>query len=981
MKKIFPLMCLVIGLVQLSFGQSELVVKKNGELTLIEVTENQNNIFFGEFAGSQAVTGILSQPNALHNTAFGSWSMRYLSTGDDNTALGSFALGGVRTGHSNVGVGRSALFNTNDGIWNIGIGSRALLKNIEGGGNVGIGTEALYEALLGFNTGVGHEAGRENTGEHNTFLGGWSGRNNLGSYNVFLGNDAGRNIMGSNKLVIENSDVDSTQALIYGEFDNNKLRFNAEVNINGAYTLPTTSGQESQVLMLNSTNEVVWDSLILIDQDSTNELIQLVGTGTDAILIVDAGGYHTIDLMVTKLVDVDEDTKIDVDMGSSDTDKIRFQIAGKESAVMQRNAHGTFRMNIIDSLENTAIGDGALLSNSTGIGNTAYSANALRFNQSGIGNVALGRAAMQYSVSGDYNTYVGDLAGFRNDGGNRNVGVGSLTLARNVVGSGNVALGRFAGYHETGSNKLYIANDSVGSDEALVYGEFDNQLLRVNGELNVNGDYSLPTDPATPGQSMIMGADGKLKWHQDLIKITDVSLGWGTMNTTYEYYTGLDTFTNVWTGYTQTPLITDEDYDTKIEVQDLFGPDIDVISFDVAGVEKMMLDSDDLTINAEVKVADKLSINLGNQAATHALDIKSTDSQTMRIRGSEGFVEYGGKINFGDDNYVYVEESSDDMLHIHANNIGIGKAPTSGAKLQVEGTININDQYTLPLTDGSQSEFMMTDGSGNTSWELLQVTLVADADNDTKIQVEKAADEDIIRFDLGGSENIRFVKNASNRARIEFDNNNFNTIVGKSAGEEITSGGYNTLIGNGSGINQETGNDNVFLGSYSGANNISGSRNVFLGRNSGWSETGSDKLYIDNSQTSEPLVYGDFSSNLFWITGNVGIGNVGDSRTTASGHKLSVKGKIACEEVRVQPDAEWPDYVFADEYKLMPLSDLKKSIAENRHLPNIPSATQVAAEGVEVGEMQRKMIEKIEELTLYVISLQEQIEELKKDKK
>jgi hypothetical protein len=106
-------------------------------------------------------------------------------------------------------------------------------------------------------------------------------------------------------------------------------------------------------------------------------------------------------------------------------------------------------------------------------------------------------------------------------------------------------------------------------------------------------------------------------------------------------------------------------------------------------------------------------------------------------------------------------------------------------------------------------------------------------------------------------------------------------------------------------------------------------------------------------------------------------GNVSLGGTYASGYKLSVGGKVICTELRVNAIADWPDYVFKKDYKLMPLAQLGSFIDEHGHLPNIPKATEVAKSGLEVGEMQRRMMEKIEELSLYIIGQQKQIDELK----
>jgi hypothetical protein len=97
------------------------------------------------------------------------------------------------------------------------------------------------------------------------------------------------------------------------------------------------------------------------------------------------------------------------------------------------------------------------------------------------------------------------------------------------------------------------------------------------------------------------------------------------------------------------------------------------------------------------------------------------------------------------------------------------------------------------------------------------------------------------------------------------------------------------------------------------------------------------------------------------------------------GYKLGVEGKMICEELKIQNSANWPDYVFDKNYKLRTPEDLQKFIAANHHLPDIPPAAEMEKNGIQVGDMQKKLLEKIEELTLYILQQDEQIKSIREE--
>jgi len=101
--------------------------------------------------------------------------------------------------------------------------------------------------------------------------------------------------------------------------------------------------------------------------------------------------------------------------------------------------------------------------------------------------------------------------------------------------------------------------------------------------------------------------------------------------------------------------------------------------------------------------------------------------------------------------------------------------------------------------------------------------------------------------------------------------------------------------------------------------------------------------------------------------GNVGIG------TLTPQSALAVNGTITAKEVVVTLTG-WADHVFNDDYKLMSLNELEKSIKTDKHLPGIPSADEVKKNGVSIGDMQAKLLQKVEELTLHVIEQNRKLE-------
>lgn len=280
-------------------------------------------------------------------------------------------------------------------------------------------------------------------------------------------------------------------------------------------------------------------------------------------------------------------------------------------------------------------------------------------------------------------------------------------------------------------------------------------------------------------------------------------------------------------------------------------------------------------------------------------------------------------------------------------------------------------------------------------------------------------------YNVNGANNVFLGSSAGNT----FKSGDFNVAVGNNSGRSVKTGSMNIFLGylSGPDFTSETSplTNNIMIGSYAGYKSRGTTGSVYLGYQAGYNEQTSNKLYIDNSSALIPLIYGDFTSNQlgfnikpiaahtltvggtihatgiyvngqsitdagfeFWTKVGTNIwnntGNVGIGTTLAQnpwGYRLAVKGKIGAHEVQIENNSmAWSDFVFNDDYKLMSLGDLEKYINENNHLPEIPTEQEVRENGLLVSEMNAKLLQKVEELTLYVIQLKKEIEELKKQR-
>jgi len=282
-------------------GEQYLKIRKNaGGFNIIHQTNLQTSMFFGFNSGLNTIDdpGVFNSGD--NNTSYGFNTLSANTSGLQNTAIGSGAMIDNTSGNTNVAVGFSAMKHGVTAFQNVGIGKSALLSNVSGNYNVAVGNDAFNTSnfvercvAIGFTAGVNDTSSVDNvyvgygTGRgtifatdgydrtNNTMLGSYAGFWNTTSGNVFLGFEAGMNSEADNQLYITNSDTDSLSSLIYGQFDNELLRINGDLNIDGLYTFPTTAPSNGEVLRATGgSGDLTW-----YDLDVTWEF----GAGDDVV--------------------------------------------------------------------------------------------------------------------------------------------------------------------------------------------------------------------------------------------------------------------------------------------------------------------------------------------------------------------------------------------------------------------------------------------------------------------------------------------------------------------------------------------------------------------------------------------------------------------------------------------------------------------------------------------------------------------------
>ena len=354
-----------------------------------------------------------------------------------------------------------------------------------------------------------------------------------------------------------------------------------------------------------------------------------------------------------------------------------------------------------------------------------------------------------------------------------------------------------------------------------------------------------------------------------------------------------------------------------------------------------------LNLNAQITESSNGNVGIGDTAPVFKLDVKTGTTLENGFNVSSNSTD-GGKIyttyesgraglNFveNDDPFVFnfLQTGFNLQLGFHHGKMGVGTA-SPRAMLHVN---NGDNSYGSILANANEANF-----------SLYTKTLKTQPANIESFRLGMKYDTNenngFISFYRGSSSDDGYLGfSTSGKERIRIDKLGNVDIGTQTSGVKLEVKGYMKLNTGTSDLLLYRDND---VGNWSLLRSNTGEGIAIIGQ--------PDRVALSVSRN----------------TSNVGIGT-----KDTKGFKLGVNGKIAATEVKVATYANWPDYVFKKEYNLPSLNEVENQIKENGHLANIPSAKAVKKDGFFLGEMDAKLLQKIEELTLYTIQQEKEIKE------
>ncbi|WP_445454490.1 beta strand repeat-containing protein [Flavobacterium sp. 25HG05S-40] len=521
-------------------------------LTNVDVAFRRNNLAAGKIGATSTSFGLgaLTSGASTNSSAFGNNALAANSTGAANVAIGTSALATNTTSSNNTAVGFSSL-NANTAAGNSALGYRALGSNSSGANNTAVGFDAGFalssgsnNIMIGANTVAPSATGSDQLNIGNTIYGSIGATKNIGINQTTP--QGALDIVSSNNgiliprlaLLVGANSSSPVTTIADSEVIYNTASVGAGINAvtpgfyywntatarwirfnTGAATGWLTTGNAG---LTAGTNFIGTTDAVDVSFRRNNTASGFIGANNTAFgvgtLASNSGTNNT----------------------AFGTNALAANNTPADNTAIGYNALATNTFNAGGGNQNTAVGSGALATLNGGIGNTAVGYNALnasatlsQFNTAvGAGAMSgTNNAASQDNVAVGYNSLrqPGTITRTVAIGSNalvnaansstRNTAIGAFAGSATTTGTDNIFIGNSAGSAEAGAsnNKLYIENTNANASNALIYGEFDTNILRVNGTLQVNNPagvtgYALPNVRGNANEILRTDGAGGTSW-------------------------------------------------------------------------------------------------------------------------------------------------------------------------------------------------------------------------------------------------------------------------------------------------------------------------------------------------------------------------------------------------------------------------------------------------------------------------------------
>jgi len=785
------------------------------------------------------------------------------------------------------------------------------LDPLGGSSYIAMGTTQLLSvpyALYSENTANTDDADADPDNELNTSV-------NLNGTDLEV-TDAGGTITTDLSSLQEDADADPGNELQNLTIDGNDL----SISDGNTVVLPTgiPSGTSGQTLRHNGTN---WEANNNLFHDGIN-----VGIGlTNPVALLDVNGN----------INSNDNYLID---GNS-----VLSVEGMRNVMVGKGAGGNINASHVTLLGDSAGynnqgsfnffgGTNAGYTNNMGYHNTFLGSDAGYSNTDGLENAFIGTSSGISNTLGSFNTYLGCFAGLSNTSGMGNTFIGNSSGGNNITGRANTYLGTYsgsnntgdsnifigynAGYYETASSNKFIVANGYLEDNLLIYGDFKSGNIGLGStnptaKLQIAGRLRMVDGNEETGRVMISDSIGTAAW------VDPTAIDDGDWNKNNNFVFNLNDSIGIGTAIPSRKLDVDfgdiivqgpESFDLIGEQASLYlgtahsyirseyGYGLTIGAYAASDAIAIKESSANVGIGTNLSDKSKIGLFTNNKDGSKSLPIShrltlghTMDTKLLRLVGPLGGFGHGARLNFGDADYVYIEEDEDDYMNIYAaqrisltgGNVGIGTT-SPNAKLDVAGRISISNtggSVFIGEGTGQNDDFSDNFNIGIGDWALY--SYIGSPWGDYNVAIGYLALYAFTGHQWWGGNNVAIGKmsmasstTAENNVAIGENtlyNNidgHYNVAIGSRALFNNIDGRKNYAVGDSALFSNTEGWFNVALGDRAGYNNQTGWGNVFIGSRAGYYETGSSKLYIDNIHTTTPLIWGDFYDERIVINGN-----------------------------------------------------------------------------------------------------------------